>query len=442
MEEVADAGPSSAMDDAPPSPPVHAHGESTTPAKADAVLPAAEDEPPVPVPSSVVEAALKVKIRLQIVMRKVTQDLKATEARVRAHKQMGIDHERADRALAAGKRVRESRPMDVEDQPSVMDDDDGDSPTKRHRALDETDTGATATEAAAGSPEAAAGSPEAAPADSGEPGEVVNAPPPQDAAAAASAGDDDDDRRRPAALEVSGAGGGSAAADADALNSAERGGSGGSARRRRPDSATDAAGRQRNRNMFGMLLGTLKKAQKEVAESSTGAVQQAKLLKVDEKLRDDRVRLLASQKERVAAGLARDHERAQALHAERKLLDEKLRRIAVLIHEASLANFLPTVTQPPLLYLPAQHTAATRKKLTESQMLKLPPILAELETIAQLPPATIDSHGPPVMIREQEVGGAPWPRGQTLPQEPEEDEGEEEPGAMMDGDEALEDVLS
>ena len=64
--------------------------------------------------------------------------------------------------------------------------------------------------------------------------------------------------------------------------------------------------RARNRKMFGVLMGTLQRARKQVDESEACLQQQQKLAKVDDKLRSDRQRLAEEQR-----GLVGDRKSAE-----------------------------------------------------------------------------------------------------------------------------------
>ena len=71
-------------------------------------------------------------------------------------------------------------------------------------------------------------------------------------------------------------------------------------------------------------------------------VCQAKLQKIDEKLRTDRSKQLEQQTEVLAKRKASDLTRKDALVDERKELDGRLKRLVVIAHEASLCHFVKT----------------------------------------------------------------------------------------------------
>lgn len=68
-----------------------------------------------------------------------------------------------------------------------------------------------------------------------------------------------------------------------------------------------------------------------------GSVQQEKLLKVDEKLRTDRARLIEYQRSILADRKASEVARRNEIRAERAELNERIRRLAVIAHAASIS---------------------------------------------------------------------------------------------------------
>jgi hypothetical protein len=184
---------------------------------------------------------------------------------------------------------------------------------------------------------------------------------------------------------------GRSTSEADAGSPAGAEGDGPAGARRRPRlRIEDGVGKQRTRNMFGVLMGTLKRARDEVSASDQGAVQQQKMAAVDERLRSDRLAALDRALERTTARLETARTRHEALSVEVEALDVRARRLACLAHEAALANFLHTETAPRIYYRPAQHSDATRALLTRQQRAVLGGLEARL---LELEPRRPDAAG-------------------------------------------------
>ncbi|KAI8973749.1 pinin/SDK/memA/ protein conserved region-domain-containing protein [Mycotypha africana] len=116
---------------------------------------------------------------------------------------------------------------------------------------------------------------------------------------------------------------------------------------------TDAATKQRNKRLFGTLLGTLNKFKDDVAKTSDiDKNRQAINEKLQEKLDQERKELAEKLKARREEKLRLEEMKAQR---ERKLLEEK-RELAEIIQKEKLANFLKTTTEPALYYLPQKLT--------------------------------------------------------------------------------------
>lgn len=123
---------------------------------------------------------------------------------------------------------------------------------------------------------------------------------------------------------------------------------------------------ERNKRMFGMILGTLQKFQNEETRRKEQA-QSQKRAEIEQKLEEAAEKEKAQlRKERQDLFVAR-RERQQSL----RRLEQKL-EIARLHEEAEarqrlLLNFIHTKTKPHIMYKPARHNAETQKRLRESQ---------------------------------------------------------------------------
>ena len=147
---------------------------------------------------------------------------------------------------------------------------------------------------------------------------------------------------------------------------------------RDPRTKEDAETRQRNRKMFGGLMGHLRASKKdhEVASSGAGhaAVQQKALAKVELKLKESSQRLLAFERDFVHSKKDHDRRRRDQIRGQRSQLDGRLLEVTWDAHAARLTNFILTEVQPAIFYLPARHNEATAAKLeaqAERQMAKL-----------------------------------------------------------------------
>ena len=336
-----------------------------------------EEKPnePIVTPTHINERALRYQVLVKRQLSRAVKDLAATQDRLKRYEAQERGAARAERAIAAGKRLR-----DEDMAPAVEDGESGAGTSAAHGEVEM-------------APAAAAAEPESAVqiSTSGEAGEIEEPaadPPPQEATEMEDA--DAAAQQQPAKPEVDGG-------DGPETKQWTMSGQGNSFNKRSPRErmagADDGASRQRNRRMFGALMGTLKRAQKEV-ESSAGLTQ-AKIQKIDEKLRTDRTKQIEQQKEVIERRKAADLIRKESLIDERKELDAKLRRLIAIAHEASLCHFIKTKATPPIYFMPAVQNASTKKLLSEQQSAVLKPLDAELTTLSQLPVSTHDKLGPP-----------------------------------------------
>ena len=337
-------------------------------------------------PSAIVNRAKRATGKVKYALGQVTKDLHEVEKIVHHLNGAQRSAERQEAALAAGKRARGDDSMGEGDEAA--------SPSpKRPAAASEAD--GTSAPTAADAPVAM----DAPPVTEG--GEAKMA---ETALAAAAAGSGDGDGDHTGA-NGGGSGEGDGSDRSAAGNDAAQKPKASPRARRGPTSwshvvvsrversgSLDGASKERNRKMFGMLMGTLRRAREEVKSSEQGAVQQMKLQKVDEKIRSDRTRAIESQKASVATRLANETQRRELLIAERSALKERESRLIALTHEASLASFLRTETSPPLYYLPKNHNAATTERLAQQQGTVLEPMGAQLDELEIMPTRTPRSH--------------------------------------------------
>ena len=147
---------------------------------------------------------------------------------------------------------------------------------------------------------------------------------------------------------------------------------------REPRTKEDAETRQRNRKMFGGLMGHLRASKKDHEAASSGAghaaVQQKALAKVEQKLKESSERLMAFERDFVQGKRDHDRRRRDQIRGQRSQLDGRLLEVTWDAHAARLTNFILTEAQPAIFYLPARHNEATAAKLEAQaarQMRKL-----------------------------------------------------------------------
>ncbi|KAI8095183.1 pinin/SDK/memA/ protein conserved region-domain-containing protein [Thamnidium elegans] len=125
---------------------------------------------------------------------------------------------------------------------------------------------------------------------------------------------------------------------------------------KRPRLELNEAGKNRNRRLFGALLGTLNKFKDETEKTSEIDKNRRE---INEKLHD---KLEQERKELAEKLRARREEKDRKLEHEKKIIREKLELFNIHQQE-KLANFLKTKTEPSIYYLP--------EKLTDEMVLTI-----------------------------------------------------------------------
>ncbi|GAA5804305.1 hypothetical protein HPULCUR_009792 [Helicostylum pulchrum] len=125
---------------------------------------------------------------------------------------------------------------------------------------------------------------------------------------------------------------------------------------KRPRLEVNEAGKNRNRRLFGALLGTLNKFKDETEKTSEVDKNRRE---INEKLHD---KLEQERKELAEKLRARREEKERKLEHEKKITREKLELFNIHQQE-KLANFLKTKTEPIIYYLP--------EKLTDDMVLTI-----------------------------------------------------------------------
>ena len=335
----------------------------------------ASEEPPNPGaldPSAIIEQALNAKSLLKRLQWQTLRELQGCEQGLRRIDMGERSNARYEKNVATGKRLREEVDGDAaavaaeQREPAALAEHDGGAMAAEDDSVMLIGEAPISTAAELAECAAAGSAASEAVADGGAGGGACGA-----AAAAA----------------VGGGGGGSADAMAEEseLPSATTGEAApssaaatGATRLERRSSRDGGASKQRDRKMFGVLMGTLREAKQQALASGVAAMRQQKMERVDAKLLADRERSLLAQREKLATEKVALTQQREAVLAQRAELDEIMRTVSAMVHAARLACFIRTETEPPLYYLPVKHNQATRNRLAKQRETVLQPMLAKL----------------------------------------------------------------
>lgn len=162
---------------------------------------------------------------------------------------------------------------------------------------------------------------------------------------------------------------------------------------------------ERNKRMFGMMLGTLQKFQSEETRRKH-QLQSQKRAEIEQKLEEAAEREKAQlRKERQDLFLSRRQKQQSLRRLELKMEVARLHEEAE-ARQRLLLNFIHTRTKPHIMFKPAKHCAETQKRLKESQKRILGTIESRRAKVKEELDAIDELYrrggGPPVEEEEEE----------------------------------------
>eukprot|EP01068_Selenidium_serpulae_P012949 Selendium_serpulae@DN5901_c0_g1_i1.p1 len=170
---------------------------------------------------------------------------------------------------------------------------------------------------------------------------------------------------------------------------------------KRPKIEADNSTTRRNRNLFGNLLGHLKKAKdglEKEKETKWAELQKKQEDRVDDKLRLEKKNLEELRRRDLKDQTEKDRSRIREVAREIAKFEVELLRQNLVNHYEQMTNFIRTKTEPPLFWLPAVPNSATRQLQKETRTA----IETKIESLQNNITYESDEEHP---MRTEDVGG-------------------------------------
>lgn len=195
---------------------------------------------------------------------------------------------------------------------------------------------------------------------------------------------------------------------------------------KRPKIEADNSTTKRNRNLFGNLLGHLKKAKdglEKEKESKWAELQKKQEERVDDKLRLEKRNLEELRRRDMIDQAEKDKSRIREVGREIARAEVDLLRKNLVSHYEQMTNFIRTKTEPPLFWLPAVPNDATRQLQQETRSA----IESKIESLKHHIPYETDDEGADAAPHVEQTESKVESINHQIPHETEDDAAEAAP---------------